>query len=106
MDKPTKAELDGCELMNRLRGELDRRGIEWRDDSTAVGDGLGYRQVTIRTKWEHGGEDVSVIWGYSDRLGRRTWFTYGAPGRLECWYVPNDREPIPMTVDEILEMCA
>ena len=98
-------ELDRCEVMHRLRDELDKRGIEYYDDSSIVDEPFEYRHVMLRTKWEHNGEKVSVIWGYFDRDGERTWMTYGAPEMLECWYKPNDPDPIPMTVDEILEVC-
>ena len=99
-------ELSECTVMNQLRQELDRRGIEYCDDSSVIGEPLDYKHVMLRTKWKHDGEEVSVIWGYFDRDGERTWMTYGAPDRFECWYRPNDPDPIPMTLDEILEVCA
>ena len=101
----TNLELSECTIMNHLRYELDRRGIEYRDDSSVIDEPFDYRHVILRTKWNHHGEEVSVIWGYFDRGGERMWMTYGAPERLECWYRPNDPDPIPMTLDEILEMC-
>lgn len=103
----TTDELRRCAAMSRLREELKRRGIKYRDDSSVTGGPpFCYKHVMLRTKWEHGGEEVSVIWGYFDSCGERTWATYGAPYMLECWYRPNDPDPIPMTVEEILEVCA
>ena len=99
-------ELGKCPQMAYLRQELARRGVEYRDESSIVNEPFDYKHVVLRTKWKHNGEEVSVIWGYFDRDGGRTWMTYGAPDRLECWYVSNDPDPIPMTADEILEICA
>lgn len=101
-------ELSKCAIVNRLREELESRGIEYRDDSSVMGGPpFCYKHVMLRTKWEHDGEEVSVIWGYFDLDDEeRTWMTYGAPDRLECWYSPNDQDHIPMTLDEILETCA
>lgn len=100
-------ELGKCPQMAYLRQEIARRGYEYRDDSSVVDGPLhDYRHVMLRTKWTHDGEEVSVIWGYFDLDGERTWMTYGAPEMLECWYVPHDKEPVPMTVVDILRECA
>jgi len=32
--------------------------------------------------------------------------SFGYPDKLECYYHPNYNEPIAMSVEEILEVCA
>ena len=94
-----------CPEMMALRRELTKRGIKWRDDSCVI-DLADGRDVMLRTKWRKDGEMVSVIWGYMVFENRVIGKSYGYPSMLECWYRPNDLEPIPMTLQEILEVCA
>lgn len=93
-------------VMSQLRTMLAIRGTEFRDDSEYTIYPGGGKYVMLRTKWLHNGQDVSVIWGYTEAPDRdRYWSSYGAPERLECLYKPNDPDPILMTVDEIMAVC-
>lgn len=104
----TERDLAECPEMLRLRDELTKRGIDWRDDSEVIDvKRINQRHLMLRTKWDKDGMEVSVIWGYiADVPHPGRGITYGYPDMLECWYVPHDREPLAMTVEEILEVCA
>lgn len=103
--------VNGAGMMLILRAELDRRGIKWHDESEVHSDEFWYVHAMFRTKWEKDGEEVSVIWGLTQHRGQDgtpmpvAALTYGWPEKLECWYRPNDKDPIPMTVSEIIEVC-
>ena len=103
----TKKDLAECPEMLRLRSELTERGIEWRDDSESISVMIAnHRHLMLRTKWDKDGMEASVIWGYvRDYPHPERGVTYGFPDLLECWYVPHDREPLAMSVEEILEVC-
>ena len=94
-----------CPDMVTLRQELTERGIKWHDESCVI-DLTDFREIMLRTNWRKDGETVSVIWGYMVFENRVIGKSYGYPSMLECWYYPNDKEPIPMTLQEILEVCA
>ena len=98
-----------CKDMVRLRSELDRRGIEWWDESEWIPyaeNRADFGLMIARTKWMHDGELVSIAWGYLMEEGGGYGITAYWPELLECWHRPNDPEPVPMTVEEILEVCA
>ena len=103
--------VNGVGMMLKLRAELDRRGIKWHDESEVYSNEFWYVHAMYRTKWEKDGDEVSVVWGLTQyrmqdgTLMPVTALTYGWPEMLECWYRPNDKEPIPMTVSEIIEVC-
>lgn len=94
--------------MKRLREELDARGVKWYDDTeedrylTRKGEAVVLMRIE-RTKVVE--PDVSVIWGYMERPRERHYTTYGAPDLLECWDKCHDPDPVPMTVEEIIEKC-
>lgn len=94
-----------CPDMVTLRQELTKRGIKWHDESCVI-DLTDGRDIMLRTKWRKDDEMVSVIWGYMVFENRVIGKSYGYPSMLECWYESNDKEPIPMTLQEILEVCA
>ena len=102
--------VNGAGMMLKLRAELDRRGINWHDESECISGDFWYVHAMYRTKWEKDGEEVSVIWGFTQHRRQDgtytpvTALTYGWPEKLECWYRPNDKDPIPMTVSEIIEV--
>lgn len=96
------------EPMKRFRAELDARGIKWYDDteeyeySRHEGDAALITHIE-RTKTIE--PRMSVIWGYLELQGKRTYTTYGSPDLLECWDEHHDPDPVPMTVEEIIEKC-
>lgn len=99
-----------CKDMVRLRYELNRREIEWWDESEWIPFAHNAMEssgiMIARTKWVHDGETVSVIWGYHTTADGGYGMTACWPMLLECWYRPLDKEPRAMTVEEILEVCA
>ena len=91
------------EIMERLRVELDARGIEWRDASEEHGDGYLYHME--RTKFSARGHGFSCIWGYTEHpFGKMTGNTYGWPDSIECMteLIPGD--PEPMSVEQVMAM--
>lgn len=98
-----------CKDMLRLRDELDRRGIEWWDESEWIPYATHRESSGIliaRTRWIHDGEPVSVVWGYQTTADGGFGMTEHWPVLLECWYRPTMREPVAMTVEQILEAYA
>lgn len=108
MTKPEPCSLTVCEQMQELRDALDALGVEWYDD-TEEWELYSFaldKVVIVRTERTKVAEPrVSVIYGYSERQGERIYSTYGAPDLLECFDCRNDPDPIPMSVEEILETC-
>lgn len=100
-----KNALEDCPEMLRLRVELNKRCIDWWDDSHIIDLFDGCYMVHLRTKWIKDGHVASCIWGYVYYGRNREGATYGWPDLIECWYEPHDRAPQPMSVDEILEAC-
>ena len=97
--------IKDCPQMQRLRNELDAMNIYWCDDSEVIYGRL-YIRVMLRTKWQKDGNHVSVIWGYYATPSYGHGLSFGYPDKLECYYHPNYNEPIAMSVEEILEVCA
>lgn len=104
-----------CEEMKKLRSELDRRGIEWKDVSSImpefaidemVSKGVD-RQIAdssiFRTHFEYNGYDFSVIYGYGTYGGIEP-FTGIDRGLLECMTEKvNGGEPVGhLTAAEVI----
>lgn len=95
--------MEASEITERLRVELDARGIEWRDESEEFGEGYLYHME--RTKFSARGNGFSCIWGYMRHAdGTQSGSTYGWPWSIECMtgLIPGD--PEPMSVEEIMAM--
>lgn len=95
-----------CDEMKKLRKELDKRGIHWKDVSSImpecvidemVSKGIDrvYADSTIfRTHFEYGGYKFSVIYGYGT-YGGKSAFTGHDSGLLECMTEKvNGGEPV------------
>ena len=102
-----------CPDMIRLRAGLDQRGIAWRDQSDfyPFADGTTSSGITVfRTRWVHGEEVVTAIWGYRSTEAGTDGITKDWPFLLECYQGTIDaRNPstsASMTVEEILEAYA
>ncbi len=92
-----------CPEMRRLRETLDEMGIEYVDGSEEVYDPDGDLSSHMeRTKFERGGGEVSVVWGYMMRMGRKVGVTRGWPVYVESWD-GGKGGPAASTVEEIVE---
>lgn len=89
-------------VMEGLRAELDRRGIEWRAESEEwIGGRMSACRVE-RTKFAIGSTQFSCVWGWAKLLqGGQIGLTHGWPGLIEC--MGPDGDPAPLTVAEIVE---
>ena len=108
-----------CEEMKKLRKELDRMGVKWRDVSSItpetvidemVSKGIErvYADTTMfRTHFEYGGYKFSVIHGYGSYGGKDA-FTGHDSGLLECMTeAVNGGEPVGcLTASEVLNIMA
>lgn len=95
--------MEISEATERLRAELDARGIEWVDASEEHGEFDFYHME--RTRFCARGGDFSCIWGYTRNIGGlHMGLTYGWPLVLECMsdLIPGD--PEPMRVMEVVAM--
>ncbi len=87
-----------CPEMRDLRESLDEMGVEYEDGSEEVYDPDGDLSSHMeRTKVG----DLSVVWGYMMRMGRKSGVTRGWPVYLEAWSGPGT-EPHAVTADEVL----
>ena len=108
-----------CEEMKKLRKELDRMGVKWKDVSSItpetvieemVSKGIdrAYADTTMfRTHFEYGGYKFSVIHGYGSYGGKDA-FTGHDSGLLECMTEAiNGGEPVGfLTASEVLNIMA
>ena len=106
-----------CKEMIKLRQELDRKGIKWRDVSSItpeilidemVSKGIDrlYADTTMfRTHFEYGGYKYSVVYGYGSYGGKDA-FTGHDGGLLECMTEAfNGGEPVGcLTAAEVLNI--
>lgn len=86
-----------CDEMSKLREELDKRNIRWRD-FTEIYDG----HWICRTRFWHKDKKVSVIHGYGTYGG----IMFGCDqGLLEVWSELIDDQPVGhLTAEDIIRM--
>lgn len=92
-------------IMQELRFRLDAEGIEWLDASEEDRAGSGCIWHMERTKiMRDGAELASCIYGYSGIDGCVSGTSYGWPYMIESMDEKSGPEPVPRTVDEIMEV--
>lgn len=92
-------------LMQRLRDELDRRGVPWADFSTHLRqEHLTHHAEKTRFK-DPCGIYASVTWGWQINCGVLRGMSAGYPDKLECWYRPDKPSPRVLSVEEVIELC-
>lgn len=88
-----------CEEMQKLRDELDKRGIEWTDLSEKDGEWW-----MCRTHFDINGNLVSCINGYGSHGGYDYMWRKNA-GLIECYSSLTDNVPIGwLTAQEVIEI--
>lgn len=106
-----------CNEMIKLRKELDRMGVKWKDVSSItpetlidemVSKGIDrlYADTTMfRTHFEYGGYKYSVIYGFGSYGGKDV-FTGHDSGLLECMTEKvNGGEPVGhLTAEEVIQI--
>lgn len=88
-------------LVVEYRNYLDKCGIAWSDNSNKyVNPYANEMTVFERTLVSLGGDkELSVIYAYHGSRG----LSYGFPDYLEAWVLESKDDPVPMTVNEIME---
>lgn len=92
-------------IMQRLRNELDRRGVPWRDKSCEFAQEHLTHHVEKTWFKDRDGVQVAVTWGWQERCGERRGVSLGYPGKLECWYKPDSPTARVLTVEEVVSLC-
>lgn len=105
--------MECSKLTTELRKRLDKAGVEWIDGSdfyicdlyvrsverTAIGD------IQTRNP-DYPAHQFSIIYGFmqypnsNDKLP----ITHGYPEMLECWCPEFYPEPVPLPINEIMEL--
>ena len=105
--------MEYSKLTTELRKKLDAAGVEWTDNSDFYVDNHYIRSIErtavddVRTKDpDYPAHQFSIIYGFIQipDSGTKVSVTYGYPEMLECWCPEFYPEPVPLSVDKIMEL--